>query len=431
MNVVKVDNHYSECFPVNRGVKQGSVLSPTLFTIVVDSLLKNLDATGQGLCISGLDLGASAHADDIRAISNFPEAAEIQGRCIGAFCTANSLTLNTSKTEAVAFTNGPHILDTIYVAGQSIQTQPSVKCLGVWLQHDLCRSIEENIAKARKAFFATGALGSFQGKSNPLTGRSIFVIPILLYGCETWILTPALTTKLEKFQSEIGKRILRLSKYHSDLAPLVGLRVPSIKARVLLRKLTFLAKLLESEDNHISTRGFRTLSVENVYNISLVDQCNSLQNDLGVDSVLQQCLAEPTIASAIVRSEKTRILEQDWATTLEVAKQHQSLRYIVCSDSVAANWCRLWDQALDLGTKGTKLTQNLFYSLCQPIFADRQCHYCENRIPSGENVFDHLCNAHLHKPYNENMVSILDAGGKTVLDMAAVISKFHYQHSAS
>ena len=118
MNVVKVNNHYSECFPVNQGVKQGSVLSPTLFTTVVDSLLKNLDATGQGLCISGLDLGASVHdADDIRAISNSPEAAEIQGRCIGAFCTANSFTLNTgtSKTEAVAFTNGPHILDTIYM----------------------------------------------------------------------------------------------------------------------------------------------------------------------------------------------------------------------------------------------------------------------------------------------------------------------------
>ena len=171
--------------------------------------------------------------------------------------------------------------------------------------------------------------------------------------------------------------------------------------------------------------------MENVYNISLVDQCNSLQNDLGVDSVLQQCLAELTIASAIVRSEKTRILDQDWATTLEVAKQHQSLRYIVCSDSVAASWCRLWDQALDLLTKGTKLTQNLFYALCQPILADRQCHYCKNRIPSDENFFDHLCNAHLHKPYNVSMVSILDVGGKTVLDMAAVISKFHYQHSAS
>ena len=318
------------------------------------------------------------------------------------------------------------------MAGQSIQTQPYVKCLGIWLQHDLssCRSIEENIAKARKAFFATGALGSFQGKSNPLTGRSIFevfVILILLYGCETWILTPALATKLEKFQSEIGKRILRLSKHHSDFAPLIGLHLPSIKARVLLRKLTFLAKLLENEDNHISTRVFRTLSVDNVNNISLVDQCNSLQNDLGVDSVLQQCLAEPTIASAVVKSEKTRILEQDWATTLETAKQHQSLRYIVCSDFVATRRCSLWDQALDLGTKGTKLTQNLF---CQPTFADRQCLYCVDKIPCDEHFFDHLCSAHLHQPYNENIVSILDEGGKAVLDMAAVISNFHHHCSS-
>ena len=115
-----------------------------------------------------------------------------------------------------------------------------------------------------------------------------------------------------------------------------------------------------------------------------------------------------------------RILEQDWAITLEVAKQNQSLRHIILS--VATSWYRIWDQALDLGTKGTKLTQNLFYSFCQPIFAERQCHYCDNRIPSGENFFDHLCNAHLHKPHNENIISILHVGGKTVLDVATVLS---------
>ena len=57
-------------------MKQGSVLSPIPFSIVIDSLLKNLEATGQGLSISELNIGASAHADDIR---NFPRAAEIQG----------------------------------------------------------------------------------------------------------------------------------------------------------------------------------------------------------------------------------------------------------------------------------------------------------------------------------------------------------------
>ena len=69
-------------------------------------------------------------------------------------------------------------------------------------QHDLspCRSVEENVSKARRAFFGLGSIGSFQGVLNPLTGLSVFevfVIPILLYGCETWILTPALLLKLE------------------------------------------------------------------------------------------------------------------------------------------------------------------------------------------------------------------------------------------
>ena len=111
-----------------------------------------------------------------------------------AFCTANSLTLNSSNTEAVVFAKGSHVQQTITVAGHSIQTAPSLKYLGVWIQQDMssCKSIEDNIAKARRAFFATGLLCFFPGKCNPLTGRisfEIFVIPVFLYGCESWVLT--------------------------------------------------------------------------------------------------------------------------------------------------------------------------------------------------------------------------------------------------
>ena len=49
MNIIKLENTFSNSFPVNQGVKQGSVLSPTLFIMVMDSLLKQLEATGQGL----------------------------------------------------------------------------------------------------------------------------------------------------------------------------------------------------------------------------------------------------------------------------------------------------------------------------------------------------------------------------------------------
>ena len=148
----------------------------------------------------------------------------------------------------------------------------------------------------------------------------IFVITVLLYGCETWILTSPLLNKLEKFQSEIGRRILKLSKHHADLAPIIGLHLPSMKVRILLRKLHFLAKLLESEEDDLSSRVFRTLSAENVFEISLVEQCKWLQNELRVDPILQRCLSDPATATNTVKSAKSTLLNQDWKQTINAAK---------------------------------------------------------------------------------------------------------------
>ena len=190
-----------------------------------------------------------------------------------------------------------------------------------------------------------------------------------------------------------------------------------MKVRILLRKLSFLAKLLGSEDNTMSAQVFRTLSVDNVYKISLVDQYNTLQNEIGLHSVLQQCLAEPALASSIVKSEKKRILEADWNVTLENAKGHESLKYVVISEQVAASWCSVWDLALDHGTRGTKLTQSLFANLCQPLLKDRICHVCENRIPLNKNFFDHLCVTHLKRRYNDHIASILEESMWAITDV--------------
>ena len=73
-------------------------------------------------------------------------------------------------------------------------------------------SIEHGIINARKAFFAYGSIGAFQGKLNPLSGRAILntcVIPTCLSGCENWILNDNLLKQLEDFQAQIGKKILR------------------------------------------------------------------------------------------------------------------------------------------------------------------------------------------------------------------------------
>ena len=136
-SVVRIGDQHSESFPVERGVKQGSVLSPTLFIAVVDSLLNFLESSGQGLTISGLNVGNFAHADDIRTASISVSAAQMQGKLIDSFSTANCLKLNANKTELVQFTSGNLAICTHEIAAQKVQTQAEAKCLGMWWRYDL------------------------------------------------------------------------------------------------------------------------------------------------------------------------------------------------------------------------------------------------------------------------------------------------------
>ena len=71
----------------------------------MDALLSYLESSGQGLSVCGLDVGSSAHADDVRAASISIEAARTQGNLVNHFCNANSLKLNITKTELVQFAN--------------------------------------------------------------------------------------------------------------------------------------------------------------------------------------------------------------------------------------------------------------------------------------------------------------------------------------
>ena len=100
---------------------------------------------------------------------------------------------------------------------ESINGLPVVstaKCLGYWWGGDLFASklIEENIKKARKAFFSYGSIGAFQGDLNPLSSKSIIntcMMPVLLFGSENWILTEALLHRLEAFLGVLTKRALK------------------------------------------------------------------------------------------------------------------------------------------------------------------------------------------------------------------------------
>ena len=67
---VRWNNEHSDSFSVSNGVKQGSVISPLLFTIYIDNLSSKLKHLGLGCHVGLTYAGAFDYVDDIDLVSS-------------------------------------------------------------------------------------------------------------------------------------------------------------------------------------------------------------------------------------------------------------------------------------------------------------------------------------------------------------------------
>ncbi len=392
---VRVCGSTSAPFPIDRGVRQGSVLSPVLFLLVMDPLLLQLSSSSCGLSVCGLYLGALSHADDIRTLSTNLCDTRAQITTVGNFATSKGLSLCSEKCEAVISPSTPGSLPAIHGIDISIPTTSAARCLGAWWTPNLScsRWIEENIKKARAAFFARGS-GVFHGTLNPLSSRSIVescILPVLLYGAESWILNSTLLQKLESFQAELAKRILQPPKFSSNNVSRLALCWPSIRARVLCIKLQFLLKVIRNDDS-LSSHVFRCLAASDVESIHLVRQCRFLESEYETNFTTTVISSNTCSIRPIMRE----ILNADLNFLHEEAVSRPSQHYVhIVAAGPNSSWPTVWDAALDRGPFGSICCLALLRLLSMFTFSDGLCPVpdCPHQIIS-ESPCIHFLTAH-------------------------------------
>ena len=269
---------------------------------------------------------------------------------VSEYTSSQGLALNVEKCEASI---SPSLTadSTHITAGDLVfPLTTSAKCLGaLWSPILSCtKLIEENIKKARRAFFARGS-GVFHGALNPLCSKSIAehcVLPCLLFGAETWVLNSTLLQKLESFQAELAKRILRLPTCTSNNTACMALQWPSMRARILIIKLCFLLKVVNS-DISLSARVFRSLAASDVESLFITRQCRFLE------STFQSNFTSAVLTSSddvSVHTLKKDILHLDLSHLLTDASTHPSQQYVkAIASSSDGSWLKMWDMALEGG----------------------------------------------------------------------------------
>ena len=192
-------------------------------------------------------------------------------------------------------------------------------------------------------------------------------MPVLMFGAEAWCCNTSLLSKLESFQSEIGKKILRLPKFTANQVPLLALNWPTMRCRCLCAKLSFLHKLHSSERSTLSTEVFKTLTFPSIESTLLIKQYRLLEQPY-FQKFTDEVLTNPDV---VVRLLKDQIIKADYSLQLCEAKNHPS-QSIVAEVASNMGWLKIWDTAIDPGPTGTIAVLSILKLLSKTIFADRK-----------------------------------------------------------
>jgi hypothetical protein len=150
---VKVNQSYTEYFEVSTGVKQGDPLSTTLFSIVIDDIIKQLELRGN---ISTHLKQRSTYVDDILITARTKQTLMDTFEKLKNISSQYGLIVNENKTKYMKCTWKATQLDRLKVGNKQIDQVTSFSYLGTLVTENntLEEEIRERIAKGNKAFYA-------------------------------------------------------------------------------------------------------------------------------------------------------------------------------------------------------------------------------------------------------------------------------------
>ena len=218
------DGTLSNSIQLSQGVRQGSVLSPMLYNVYIDGLIKRLKAQGLGCNFNGRYAGVLALADDIALLSNSSEELQQMLDTTHQYTQEWKYKINTSKSAILVFNSryDKSSTQTSWKLGEgSIEKTVKHPHLGISKSSTNVDITSDMISRGYRSFFALRGSGAHLNGTLPNICAhlwKIFCIPRMLYGAPIYRLTKTKRLKLDKAQTHLFKKILGLPQQAADAA---------------------------------------------------------------------------------------------------------------------------------------------------------------------------------------------------------------------
>ena len=205
---VTVNGKISEWFKVGVGVRQGCLLSPALFNLFLEFVMKDLRKLDSGVQIGNICINNIRYADDTTLIDLIFEKLQLTTDELDKSCKKWGMKINLAKCKTM--TEDPRHI--------TINNQPLEKVRQFVFLGSNVPSVEEDVKRrTRLAAWSFGRLKNTIWTNSDIS-RTLkiriyksLILPIATYGSESWTLKKSSRHKLEVFEMRCLRSILGVS----------------------------------------------------------------------------------------------------------------------------------------------------------------------------------------------------------------------------
>jgi len=207
--VLRTEFGNTEKIRIEKGVRQGCILSPLLFNIYAERIMRSANISNMnGIRIGGREINNLRYADDTTLLARSEGKLKELLRRVKEHSEKAGLFLNVSKTKVMSTSN----LQNFNLEDENIEVINNFNYLGAEItQLGICsQAIDKRLALARSAMMNMRTI--WKDRNITLNTKiklvKALVFPVALYGSETWVMKVRDRRRLDAFEMWCWRQLL-------------------------------------------------------------------------------------------------------------------------------------------------------------------------------------------------------------------------------
>ena len=215
-SAVLQNNTRGDFFHTSVGVRQGCLLSPVLFNIYLENIMREtLHDFFTSISIGGRPLCNLRFADDIDLLGGSETELQDLTTRLERAAGAHGMEISSEKSKVMVNSHNQQAATSIKLNGQELEEVDNFKYLGSTLTKDgsSTKEVKTRLSLAGSAMTRLNTIWKSKSISFPVKLKlyKSLVVAILLYGCESWTLTADLEKRIQAFEHKCFRKLLRIS----------------------------------------------------------------------------------------------------------------------------------------------------------------------------------------------------------------------------